>query len=259
MSKTAHRIFIGILTAIVFIVLIILLNKGLAYYKLSLEDRVYHPDHKILKPSGILGHGMGIIGTLLIIIGVSSYWARKRFRSLSRMGQLKYWLEFHIFLCTLGPILVLFHTAYKFGGLVAISFWSMVAVFLSGIIGRFIYIQIPRSIEGRELSLNEVREMKNDVAGIVRTSQNLDEESYNIIAESIKKKVELYHKYAIVRFTRKLIDDRKSIRTVRNVLKKNKVPFCSGNANYYDYSCWCDFTFWIPLDILIWNSKLKAS
>jgi len=88
--------------------------------------------------------------------------ARKRFRSLHRIGILKHWLEFHIFLCTLGPILVLYHTSFKFGGLVAISFWSMVAVFLSGIIGRFIYIQIPRTIEGRELSEDEVREMIKD-------------------------------------------------------------------------------------------------
>jgi hypothetical protein len=167
---------------------------------------------------------MGILGSLLIIIGVNSYMARKRFRFLSRMGLLKYWLEFHIFLCTLGPILVLFHTAYKFGGLVAISFWSMVAVFLSGIVGRFIYLQIPRSIEGRELSLNEVREMKSDVAGIVRSTYNLDEESYNIIVDSIKKKIELYHKSAIVRYIRKRSDDRKAIHAVRNVLKRHKLP-----------------------------------
>ena len=137
--------------------------------------------NNLLKPSGILGHGFGIVGSLLIVIGVGCYMARKRYRFLSRLGVLKHWLEFHIFLCTLGPILVLFHTAYKFGGLVAISFWSMVAVFLSGIVGRFIYLQIPRTIEGQELSLNEIREMKTDIAGILRNSYNLDEESYNII------------------------------------------------------------------------------
>jgi sulfur relay (sulfurtransferase) DsrC/TusE family protein len=223
MSKIAHRIFISILIAIVFITFITLFYRGMSYYGTSLEERVYHPDHQLLKPSGILGHGMGIIGSLFMIIGVASYMARKRYRWLSRMGSLKYWLEFHIFLCTLGPILVLYHTSYKFGGLVAISFWSMVAVFLSGIIGRFIYIQIPRTIEGRELSLNEVREMKGDVAGIVRNSHDLDEESYTILVESIKKKVELYHKSAIVRYIRKYADDRKSIRTVRSVLKKNKL------------------------------------
>jgi hypothetical protein len=224
MSKTAHRIYIGILVAIVFITFIALFYKGMSYYGTSLEERVYHTEHKILKPSGVLGHGMGIAGTLMMIIGVASYMARKRYRFLSRLGLLKHWLEFHIFLCTLGPILILFHTSYKFGGLVAVSFWSMVAVFLSGIIGRFIYIQIPRSIEGRELSLNEVREMKSDVAGIVKNSHELDEESYNILVESIKKKIELYHKNPLVRYFRKYSDDRKSIMTVKTVLKKNKLP-----------------------------------
>ena len=58
----------------------------------------------------------------------------------------------------------------------------MVAVFLSGIIGRFIYLQIPHTIEGRELSLNEVREMKTDVAVVLRNSYNLDEETYNLLS-----------------------------------------------------------------------------
>jgi hypothetical protein len=224
MSKSAHKVFISILVAIVFISFIVLLNRGFSYYRISLEERVFHPDHIILKPSGTLGHGMGIIGSLFIIIGVNSYMARKRFRSLSRTGLLKHWLEFHIFLCTLGPILVLFHTAYKFGGLVAISFWSMVAVFLSGIIGRFIYIQIPRTIEGRELTLSEVREMRNDVAGIVRNSYHLDEESYSIIVDSISKKFEFYNKNPIVRQLRKYFDNRKSIRSVKSMLKRNKLP-----------------------------------
>jgi len=224
MSKTAHKIFIGILVAIIFIATIVILYKGISYYRLSLEDRVYHPDHSLLKPSGIMGHGLGIVGSLLMIIGMTTYMARKRYRALSRLGSLKNWLEFHIFLCTLGPIMVLFHTAYKFGGLVAVSFWSMVAVFLSGIIGRFIYIQIPRSIEGRELSLNEVREMKGDVAGVLRSSYNMDEDSYNTIVDSIKKKVELYHKNSLVRYIRKYFDDRRSIKAVKIVLKRNNLP-----------------------------------
>ena len=224
MSKLAHRLFLSILVIIVFITLIFLIYKGMSYYNLSLEERFYQPDHALLKPSGILGHGIGILGSLFMIIGMLSYMARKRYRSLSRLGILKHWLEFHIFLCTLGPILILFHTAFKFGGLVAISFWSMVAVFLSGIIGRFIYIQIPRSIEGRELSLKEVKEMKSDVAGILRTSYNLDTESYNILVDSIKNKIEIYNKSPIVRYFRKLLNDRNSIRSVKRVLRKNKLP-----------------------------------
>ena len=224
MTKTAHRIFISILVAIVLITLIVLTYNGISYYRTSIEERFYHQDNSLLKPSGILGHGFGIVGSLMIVIGVSIYMARKRYRFLSRLGILKHWLEFHIFLCTLGPILVLFHTAYKFGGLVAISFWSMVAVFLSGIAGRFIYLQIPRTIEGQELSLNDIKALKTDIAGVLKSSYDLDEEGYNIITDSIKKKVELYHSNALIRFLRKYSDDRKTIRLVKMVLKKNKMP-----------------------------------
>lgn len=129
----------------------------------------------MLKPSGPIGHGYGIVGTLLILIGVFSYMARKKFRSWDKFGRLKYWLEFHIFLCTLGPLLVLFHTAFKFGGLVSVSFWSMVAVVLSGVIGRFIYLQIPRTIEGRELNLQEAKELKISTQAILKDQNKLEE------------------------------------------------------------------------------------
>ena len=141
-----------------------------------------------------------------------------------RLGILKYWLEFHIFLCTLGPIMVLFHTAFKFGGLVAVSFWSMVAVFLSGIVGRFIYIQIPRSIEGRELSLSEVRDMKTDIGDIINLSDRLDEESYNVIVESTKKRVGVYHENIVMRFFKNYSEDKKTFRKVNQYSKEIVLP-----------------------------------
>jgi hypothetical protein len=223
MTKTSHRIYLASLVAIVFIVLITLIYKGISYYSSGIAERVYHPDHLLLKPSGLIGHGIGIAGTLFIIIGVSSYMARKRYRFLSRIGILKHWLEFHIFLCTLGPILVLFHTSYKFGGLVAVSFWSMVAVFLSGIVGRFIYLQIPHTIEGRELSLNEVRGMKTDVAVVLRNSYKLDDETYNLLVDSIKKKAGLYRKNAIIRYIGNYLRDKKTLRNVRRLLKYSEL------------------------------------
>jgi len=144
-------------------------------------------------------------------------------RSLARFGVLKYWLEFHIFLCTLGPVLILFHTSFKFGGLVAVSFWSMVAVFLSGIIGRFIYLQIPRSIEGRELTLSEVRDMKSNIGSILSGSYKMDEESTNLIVESTKKKIELYQKNLFVRVIKRQMNDRKTIHNVKLVVKSNQL------------------------------------
>ena len=211
------------MAAVVIGVTILLIYFEASYFNTSLEERFYHQDHKMFKPSGPIGHGLGIAGSLCMFIGVSLYMVRKRVRAFARWGVLKYWLEFHIFLCTLGPILVLFHTSFKFGGLVSISFWSMVAVFASGIIGRFIYIQIPRTIEGRELSLSEVQGMKSDIGEILKSDYNLPEESLNIITESTRKKFDALKENAFVRTIKKYSTDKRNLRNVKFVLKQNKL------------------------------------
>lgn len=220
----SHRIYLLILTLVILAITAFIAWVGYSYYSLPLEERAFDVQaYQLLKPGGVWGHGFGIIGTLLIILGIVLYMARKRMRALSRFGVLKYWLEFHIFLCTLGPILVLYHTSFKFGGLVAVSFWSMVAVFLSGVIGRFIYLQIPRSIEGRELTLSEVRDMKTNIAAILSGSYQLDEKSTNIIIESTKKKVELYQENIFARIYRRISADFIAIRRVKSVMKSNQM------------------------------------
>ena len=223
MNKSAHRIYLTLLSLIVILTLAAIIDKGYGYYNITMEERYFHPDHNALKPSGILGHGMGILGSLFMIMGVSLYMARKRYRIFSRIGILKHWLEFHIFLCTLGPVLVLFHTSFKFGGIVAISFWSMVAVFLSGVIGRFIYIQIPRTIEGRELSLNEIRGMKNDMGETLRNSFRMDEGSRKAITEAVSAKPELYHSSFFIRTFKKYTEDKKALKNVNSLLEKNNL------------------------------------
>lgn len=169
------------MVAIIVIITIYLIYTGYSYYNTALEERFYHPYHNWFKPSGIYGQGLGIVGTLMILFGVTIYIARKRYNFLSKYIRLKYLLEFHIFLCTLGPILILFHTAFKFGGIVSIAFWSMVAVVLSGVIGRFIYIQIPRTIEGRELTLNEVKNLKTDLASALDEQFQIDDKTKQMI------------------------------------------------------------------------------
>jgi len=180
MSKLVHGIYIFTLVAVTVVVFFVISIYGVSYYSTGISERHFHEKNELLKPTGLIGHGMGIAGSTLMVIGVFGYMARKRYRIFSRIGVLKYWLEFHIFLCTLGPILILYHTTFKFGGLVAISFWSMVAVMASGIIGRFIYLQIPRSIQGRELSLSDLSGIENDLYAKMKDQYNVD---YKIIAE----------------------------------------------------------------------------
>jgi len=224
MNKTLHLIYIGSFFVVGIAVLILLGINGYQYYTTPIEERFFDSSHAALKPSGGWGHGFGIIGTLMMILGVAIYMVRKRSRKLFTFGYLKHWLEFHIFLCILGPVFVLFHTTFKFGGIVAISFWSMVAVFLSGIAGRFIYLQIPRSIEGRELSLNEVRAMKGNLADLIKTSYYFDDESYHRIIETVKQNRASSSRGTFAGLLTHYFEDRRSVMSVKEILKRKKMP-----------------------------------
>lgn len=70
------------------------------------------------------------------------YIMRKKFDFMKDWGNKLGWLDFHIFCGMLGPVFIIFHTNFKIGGLVAISFWSMVVSAVSGIVGKVFYTQI---------------------------------------------------------------------------------------------------------------------
>jgi hypothetical protein len=89
---------------------IVIAINGFSYYTAPLKEKAFHRKHEDLKPSGKIGHGLGIVGTSMVIIGVVSYSSRKRLRLLSMAGNIRDWLNFHIFLCLTGPVLILFHT-----------------------------------------------------------------------------------------------------------------------------------------------------
>jgi hypothetical protein len=174
MSKSLHRIYIVLFFVVGIGVTLLLAVNGWQFYNTPLEERFFQSQYNMLKPGGAWGHGFGIIGSLMMIIGVAIYMIRKRVRKFFNLGFLKYWLELHIFLCTVGPILVLYHTAFKFGGIVAVSFWSMVAVVASGVAGRFIYIQIPRTIQGKELSVNELNDINDDLTHRLKSEYSIN-------------------------------------------------------------------------------------
>ena len=89
-------------------------------------------------------------------------------------GDIRYWLNYHIWMGVTGPLLVIFHTTFKFGGIVAISFWSMTAVALSGVFGRYIYIQIPRTKTGKTMNAKEIEEQDAHFDQILKSDFNLD-------------------------------------------------------------------------------------
>jgi hypothetical protein len=154
--ETGHKIFFLFLVTLCLAAIAALGLHGLAYYATPTELRHFLPDHDQMKASGNYSHGLGIIGTSLVVVGVATYSGRKRIRLFHSMGKISAWLQFHIALCLLGPILVIFHTTFKAGGVAAISLWTMVSVWVSGMIGRFLYTLIPRNLQGAELSTEQI-------------------------------------------------------------------------------------------------------
>jgi predicted ferric reductase len=136
---------------------------GWAYYTTPLRIRGYDAHHHMLRPSGSVAHLLGIAGLAMMTMPVI-YSVRKKWSRLSRFGSMKAWLEVHIFCGIVGPMLVTFHTAFKFNGIVSVAYWSMVTVTLSGFVGRYLYVRIPKSIRGQELTQKELDERARDLS-----------------------------------------------------------------------------------------------
>lgn len=230
MSNTLHKIYIWSFIIVGLSVTIFLAIDGFSYYTTSVENRFFQASHNSLKPSGFVGHGLGIIGSGMMILGVSSYMLRKRKPKILGFGYLKHWLEFHIFLCSVGPVLVLYHTAFKFGGIVSVSFWSMAAVVLSGVIGRFIYIQIPRSIQGNELEIEDIDAMSSNLTAKLKSEFGINGK----LSEKLEK-ISFAHEYQNASLGRSILlifkDYFQSLLILKNIYKDiNYMNLTKGKA-----------------------------
>ncbi|MBI5643989.1 MAG: hypothetical protein HY954_11010 [Deltaproteobacteria bacterium] len=123
----------------------------------------YMKDYPILyEPSKGIWHPIGWTGSAMMAV-MMLYSVRKRVAAFGRLGPLRHWLSAHMFLGIMGPILVTFHTTFKLHGLVATSFWCMIVTMIFGVLGRYIYVQIPRGINGTELGVKEIENSVSDI------------------------------------------------------------------------------------------------
>jgi hypothetical protein len=99
------------------------------------------------EPGEPLSWNLGWMGFGLICL-TNIYVFKKKKAVQSQKSNLRQSLDRHIFLGLLGPTLIVFHCNFKVRGLVAISFWSMVVCFISGIVGRYFYVQLLKDRAG---------------------------------------------------------------------------------------------------------------
>ncbi len=173
-DRNRRSILLRIAYTVGLAVTIYLLIDGLPYYTTTYAERPHHPDYRALRPAGSLGVLYGIMGTVMMVL-MLVYSLRKRTRFFGRSSSLRPFLDFHIFLGVMGPLFIVLHTSFKVQGLVAVSFWSMMAVALSGFFGRYLYLQIPRNIQGNELTLQEIDKLSKENTQNLRERFELDD------------------------------------------------------------------------------------
>lgn len=127
-----------------------------SYYTGSLAERVRHPLHVWLKPSGAIGQGLGILAAVLFFF-LMLYPLRKKFATgLSFTGKVGDWLDWHVAAGFMVPLLAATHAGWRFKGLIGLGYAAMALVCLSGIVGRYLYSHIPRRRDGLALSREEI-------------------------------------------------------------------------------------------------------
>jgi hypothetical protein len=137
-------------------------------------DRPFSPKHHILRPSGPIGLYLGFIGVALFI-GIFLYPLRKHWAWLGQIGSTRHWLDIHVLMGLTAPFIIAFHSTLKFKGIAGMAFWIMFAVSASGVVGRYLYAQIPRKVTTAELSMKELQELQEGLSQQLASQRLLPE------------------------------------------------------------------------------------
>lgn len=156
-GRRAARVF-AVLGALAGLAVLGIALAGLDYYLADIEGRPYRDEHADLRPSGNLGLVLAVAGTAAMFLNLS-YLVRKRLAAFPRLGALRTWMDFHVLTGLVAPALIVLHSALApRSPLAVLSLAALLAVVATGIVGRFIYSRVPRSLDGRELETGEVRD-----------------------------------------------------------------------------------------------------
>ncbi len=140
------------------------------YYGLARPQRPLHADHRALHPSGTVGLSSGIIGVVLFVLNLG-YLVRRQFVTVPGLGSLRSWMDAHVLTGLTGACLIALHSAMApASALGTLAVAAMIVTVATGIVGRTIYMRVPRSLEGRELQLGQVQDQLNAYRGRLEQS-----------------------------------------------------------------------------------------
>lgn len=165
MSKRSNELYLALAVALLITV----------FYLAAIQNGVP-------RPSGPVGHALGIVGFLLMLGAETLYSWRKQQRGAGR-GRISTWLQVHIFIGLIGPFLVLLHSAWRLNGLAGGVMVLTMLMVASGFLCSYVYTALPHTIDGSELALRDLEaqiaaansQLQGWTAGHAKTVANLGE------------------------------------------------------------------------------------
>ncbi len=137
---------------------------GMPFYLAPLAVRVRDTRHEWFKPSGRIGLSAGIVAAVIFIF-LWLYPLRKKYRRLAFLGSLGRWMDVHVATALALPLLLAIHSAWRADGLIGLGLLAMMVVIASGVVGRYLYVRIPRARNGVELTREEVAARRRALVG----------------------------------------------------------------------------------------------
>lgn len=134
---------------------------------LFLEAAVLVPAYVALRPESGSGTNL-VVGTVALasMIAMLVYSFARRLKLLRDVMRLSYWLHLHIFLGLQGILLAYVHCLpllWRHGWPILVNpgmlnLYAVTVVFLSGLFGRYLYAQVPKTMGGQHLAAKELDE-----------------------------------------------------------------------------------------------------
>ncbi len=113
-------------------------------------------DTGILTPKHGLGYWFGIAGASMMAM-VLLYPLRKRIKFMRSWGHLPRWFRWHMVMGLLGPTLIIVHSNFEARSANAlVALVAMLIVAGSGLVGRYLYVQIHRGLYGAKVEAKEL-------------------------------------------------------------------------------------------------------
>jgi hypothetical protein len=113
-------------------------------------------DEEYLVPGSGAGYWLGVAGAALMLL-LLLYPLRKRVRAGRLVGSVAFWFRLHMIFGLVGPVLVVFHSNFKFGSFNSnVAMVAMLTVAGSGIVGRYLYGKIHVGLYGRKAVVRDL-------------------------------------------------------------------------------------------------------